>query len=299
ERYSDVVQIYKNGFSAKLKASWDLKSVYIEDFINDSGSDWNFDTHQKIDTKPNLCDFKKTIADYLSWEVSNILKDRGKYWGKPQALVCLEETFKANGGDWREYRIGELFEIALSKGDNQPKKLLAGDIPLISAGENNNGVVAYIKEGDGISQIFQGNTITADMFGNVFYQPRDYYAVSHGRVNILIPNNVIKNSFNEKTSLFFVAQLSKIKNLYSYSYMLTSKRIGNEKITLPTINNQIAFDYIEAYIQELEQERIQELEAYLQASGLKDTTLTQNEQTALHTFLDTDYNSGGGGTIVA
>lgn len=155
-----------------------------------------------------------------------------------------------------------MFEIALSKGDNQPKKLLAGDIPLISAGENNNGVVAYIKEGDGISQIFQGNTITIDMFGNAFYQPRDYYAVSHGRVNILIPNNVIKNSFNEKTSLFFVAQLSKIKNLYSYSYMLTSKRIGNEKIILPTINNQIAFDFMQDLMTALSKQVVHALNAY-------------------------------------
>ena len=30
-----------------------------------------------IDTKPTLEDFKKTVGDYLSWEVSNILKQKG------------------------------------------------------------------------------------------------------------------------------------------------------------------------------------------------------------------------------
>lgn len=37
------------------------------------GCDWNFTQHQKIDTKPTLADFKKTVSDYLAWEVSQIL----------------------------------------------------------------------------------------------------------------------------------------------------------------------------------------------------------------------------------
>jgi hypothetical protein len=30
-----------------------------------------------VDTKPTLADFKKTVSDYLSWEVSNLLKNKG------------------------------------------------------------------------------------------------------------------------------------------------------------------------------------------------------------------------------
>jgi hypothetical protein len=77
KRYSDIVKIYKAGNSAKVEAKWDLNNIYIEDFINLSGADWNFDQHKIIDTKPTLDDFKKTVGDYLSWEVSNILKQRG------------------------------------------------------------------------------------------------------------------------------------------------------------------------------------------------------------------------------
>ena len=29
-----------------------------------------------VDTKPTIADFKKTVADYLAWEVSNILKNQ-------------------------------------------------------------------------------------------------------------------------------------------------------------------------------------------------------------------------------
>lgn len=31
-------------------------------------------TKAPIDTKPTLEDFKKTVSDYLAWEVSNLLK---------------------------------------------------------------------------------------------------------------------------------------------------------------------------------------------------------------------------------
>lgn len=74
KRYSDIVKIYKAGKNAKVEANWNLDEVYIEDFINDSGANWNYDQHKIIDTKPTLEDFKKTVSDYLAWEVSNILK---------------------------------------------------------------------------------------------------------------------------------------------------------------------------------------------------------------------------------
>lgn len=74
-RYSDIVKIYKAGRSAKnLTADWNLEEIYIEDQITDSGADWNFDQHKKIDTKPTFDDFRKTVSDYLSWEVDQILK---------------------------------------------------------------------------------------------------------------------------------------------------------------------------------------------------------------------------------
>lgn len=78
KRYSDIIKIFKSGSKAKIEANWDLNATYTEDFITDSGTDWNFGAHIKIDTKPTLSDFKKTVADYLSWEVSNIIKNNAE-----------------------------------------------------------------------------------------------------------------------------------------------------------------------------------------------------------------------------
>lgn len=82
-RYQDIIKIYKAGKNAKVdKTFWNLDEIYIEDFITDSGSDWNFEQHKIIDTKPKLEDFKKVVSDYLAWEVSNILKKEGTCLGK-------------------------------------------------------------------------------------------------------------------------------------------------------------------------------------------------------------------------
>ena len=48
---------------------------YYEGHIDPkSGSDWN--QTAPIDTKPTLDDFKKTVNDYLAWEVSTLLKNQ-------------------------------------------------------------------------------------------------------------------------------------------------------------------------------------------------------------------------------
>ena len=75
QRYTDIVKIYNAGKSAKVsKDLWDLDKIYYEGFITDSGDDWN--QSAPVDTKPTLQDFKKTVADYLAWEVSNLLKNQ-------------------------------------------------------------------------------------------------------------------------------------------------------------------------------------------------------------------------------
>lgn len=78
-RYADIIKIYKAGHAAKIDTSlWNIDDIYVEDFITDSGIDWNFNTHKKSNTKPTLEDFKKTVGDYLAWEVSQLLKRQDK-----------------------------------------------------------------------------------------------------------------------------------------------------------------------------------------------------------------------------
>lgn len=59
----------------KTKLSILTEKEYYEEHIDpDNGSDWN--QTAPIDTKPTLDDFKKTVSDYLAWEVSTLLKNQ-------------------------------------------------------------------------------------------------------------------------------------------------------------------------------------------------------------------------------
>lgn len=70
ERYEEVVNLVRFG---KSKLNIFTEQEYYEGHIDPTnGADWN--QSAPIDTKPTLEDFKKTVSDYLAWEVSQLLK---------------------------------------------------------------------------------------------------------------------------------------------------------------------------------------------------------------------------------
>ena len=72
-RYAELVDLVRFG---KKKLNIFTEKEYYEGTIDPTkGDDWNQST--PVDTKPTLEDFKKTVADYLAWEVSNIIKNNG------------------------------------------------------------------------------------------------------------------------------------------------------------------------------------------------------------------------------
>lgn len=73
ERYDEVCAICL-GKKPKTDYYTESNGKVIKDTISLKGNDWTFNQHKKIDTTPTEEDFKKTVADYLSWKVSAILK---------------------------------------------------------------------------------------------------------------------------------------------------------------------------------------------------------------------------------
>ena len=71
-RYQEVVDLVRF-WKEKLKIFTE-KEYYEWHIDPNSWTDWN--QTAPIDTKPTLKDFKKTISDYLAWEVSNLLKNK-------------------------------------------------------------------------------------------------------------------------------------------------------------------------------------------------------------------------------
>ena len=73
ERYDELLA-HVLGKKPKTNYYTEENGKIIKDCITLNGDDWLFTQHQVIDTIPTEEDFKKTVANYLSWQVSQLMK---------------------------------------------------------------------------------------------------------------------------------------------------------------------------------------------------------------------------------
>jgi len=264
ERYEELVNLVRFGAS-KLEIF--TQNEYYEATIDpNNGADWN--KSRPVDTMPTLADFKKTVSDYLSWEVSQILKkdspSRGVLSQKEKELSDKLKSVK-----WEKKNLEELFESSNGNFDIKKEHINGLGEYVITAGLSENGVLGKT---DIRAKIFDVNTITVDMFGNAFYRNFRYKMVTHARVFSLKP----KFEISPKQGLFFANTLHFLKYKFGYENMCSWAKIKNEDIILPTLGGEINFSFMEKFIEELE--------AYLAVTGLKDYKLTEKEKDALAKF---------------
>ncbi|GAA7819115.1 restriction endonuclease subunit S [Helicobacter pylori] len=193
-----------------------------------------------------------------------------------------------NAIKWGEFRLGDLFEASNGDFDIQKRHINHKGEFVITAGLSNNGVLG---QSDIKAKVFESHTITIDMFGCAFYRSFPYKMVTHARVFSLKP----KFEINHKIGLFLSTLFFGYPKKFGYENMCSWAKIKNDKVILPlkpTANAQtledIDFNFMEKFIAELEQCRLAELEAYLKATGLSNTTLSSDEENALNVF-----NRGG------
>lgn len=187
-------------------------------------------------------------------------------------MLELEENFKKNGGEFKKIKLVELFNY--KRGTRITKQNRnQGKYPLITAGESFNGVKGYIDAGS--NEIFC-DAITVDMFCNVFLQCGEFCCDD----NILVLKS--KNKLTNEVLLYLCAAIAKSKPLFSYAHQYRQKDLVKHILILPVYyDGELAFDYMEQYVRELEAERVRELEAYLLASGLNNYQLADNEREIL------------------
>lgn len=70
QKYKDLLDVYISGDSIG-------DTVCVDDQINDSGDDWNYNSHLVFDTVPTEEDFIETVGQYLQFEISQLLKGDG------------------------------------------------------------------------------------------------------------------------------------------------------------------------------------------------------------------------------
>lgn len=156
-----------------------------------------------------------------------------------------------NISEWKEYRLGDLFEIKKGKrltSEDQTE----GTTPYIGAIDSNNGVSNYI----GQAPIHEGNTISLSYNGSVgqaFYQPIPFWATDD--VNVLYFRDKTI-SFNRNMALFICTILKQEQYRYCYGRKWVLDSMNETMVKLPTKGDKPDWSYMGKYISSLKSQAV-------------------------------------------
>lgn len=190
---------------------------------------------------------------------------------------------------FKSFRIDEVFVMKRGK-ETAPNRVPDGSYNMVNETSTNNGITkkAYSEN------VFDGNSITVSVnyATTVFYQPEPYCA----SVNILILEN---ENLDAESAMYIIAMLRKNNEKYDYNNKISKNRLAETVLPFPVIENSnsdheytvddIDWQYMRDRITELERDRITELDAYLQATGLNDYELTEDDKKILSLSLQKEH----------
>jgi hypothetical protein len=170
-------------------------------------------------------------------------------------------------------------------------------VPLLTAGAENQGLNRYAKTSDCSMIINNAISVSANGVnsGICFYQPHDF-AVLQDAYAVKVNGRGIDGV---EEGLYLTGALNKaVRDNHDWVNKAGWNRIKDDSIELPVIENpssdhkyavdDIDWQYMHDYITELEHDRITELDAYLQATGLNDYELTEDDKKVLSQKVEYD-----------
>ena len=187
---------------------------------------------------------------------------------------------KLNEVKWGEFKIGDLFEIQNTLSFNANKLVEGNEYDYVTRTSFNQGILqttGFVNK-DNINP--SGTWSLGLLQMDFFYRRKPWYAGQF--VRKILP----KFDLPENVILFFTTLLNMQKKvLLSVLVRNVDEKFRNIIVSLPiTPENKIDFDFMEAFIRELEEERIRELTAYLKVSGFDNYKLSKCESEALAHF---------------
>lgn len=197
---------------------------------------------------------------------------------------------------FKKFRIGSVLE----KIDTPKIKAKANDfpteysdeycVPLLTAGAENQGLNRYAKHFDCPMIINNCISISANgaNSGICFYQPHDFAVLQDAYAVKVIGYDIQ----NVEKGLYLTGALNKaVRDNHDWVNKAGWNHIKDDNIELPVIENpnpdhkytvdDIDWQYMRDYIKELERDYIKELDAYLQATGLNNYELTEEDKKVL------------------
>jgi len=187
---------------------------------------------------------------------------------------------------FKEFEVAHVFGNSLLGKYHNPKNLVADadGYPYICASNYNNGINKDMPRVNGENLSLTPQKIIA--WGKqcpMFCYHDEPCVTSQGMYYLDM------SAFDENVVLYICGALTKAcGDKYSYTNCLIGKLMDVEHINLPVIENpnpdheytvdDIDWQYMRDRIAELERDRIAELDAYLQATGLNDYELTEDDK---------------------
>lgn len=157
--------------------------------------------------------------------------------------VKQSSSLNLNSVKWEDFKIGDLFNIV--NGIKYPKSdRTSGNLPLVSTTAENNGISDYIAQRDEI----YSNILTVAYSGSVgatFYHEKNVFVGE--TVFALVP----KFELNKYIGMFLCTILNHNNKKYDYGRKIIGSRYVDEYISLPSINGNPHWSFIENYIKSL------------------------------------------------
>ncbi len=139
-----------------------------------------------------------------------------------------------NVQEWKEFLLSKIF--IMTRGTRLTTyDRIKGEMPLVTAGEENSGVSEYISN---TQQEKFYNTLTIDMFNNCFYHSGVFCADD----NILVLNN---NDISIHSKLFISTVINQDKYRYSYGRQYRQKNYIEHFIKLPVLHESNGTPFID------------------------------------------------------
>ena len=203
---------------------------------------------------------------YMEQYISNKEKQVAQWLDTLQNISHLGGGRRVDNQYWREYFIGDIFNIRNGKGITQHEIYQhPGSLPAIQSGAEHNGCIGYISKEYCISRQYtlsDGACLTvarSGSSGHITYQPTQ--CVVGDSAKILQPKRVL----TKEILLFLRSVLMVNKRKYAYSDKVTTKAYATDTILLPsTPDGKPDWEYMDAYMRHLESQQILSYLQFLQ-----------------------------------
>lgn len=148
---------------------------------------------------------------------------------------------------WREFLIGDLFSVGT--GSLVAKNILIkGDLPRITATNNNNGIFDFYNNIDIVNYKTNDNFISVSFLGSVFYH--SYKASLDMKIHSL---KLKKYKLNKYNALFLALSIFRTACQFSYGDQLSSTDLPKKYILLPIdLSGDPDFEFMELYVKQIE-----------------------------------------------